>query len=178
MPVPRNRAGILHARLQQLGTLENAHTFNSSKPSFCSHFNSSLIKITQFVHPYYKMSTIKLSNFRMNIRQALKKPFTTTKWQKGRTTQQLCPVALPACLSPPYCLKWFFLYVFCLSYSFCAVYSHTEADVSSQCLLEANVSTEVCLTVLDTLSIFIMGFKVSKMTNCCNKLHLLKRFYI
>uniref|UniRef100_A0A3Q0T1I1 Dedicator of cytokinesis 9b n=1 Tax=Amphilophus citrinellus TaxID=61819 RepID=A0A3Q0T1I1_AMPCI len=40
-----------------------------------------------------------------------------------------------------------------------AVYSHTEADVSSQCLLEANVSTEVCLTVLDTLSTFIMGFK-------------------
>ncbi|XP_060888160.1 dedicator of cytokinesis protein 9 isoform X3 [Labrus mixtus] len=62
------RAGILHARLQQLGTLENAHTFNN-------------------------------------------------------------------------------------------MYSHTDADVSSQCLLEANVSTEVCLTVLDTLSIFIMGFK-------------------
>ena len=41
-----------------------------------------------------------------------------------------------------------------------SVYSHTEADVNSQCLLEANVSTEVCLTVLDTLSIFIMGFKV------------------
>ncbi|XP_029696132.1 dedicator of cytokinesis protein 9-like isoform X2 [Takifugu rubripes] len=69
MPVSRNRAGILHARLQQLGTLENPHTFNS-------------------------------------------------------------------------------------------MYSHTEADVSSQCLLEANVSTEVCLTVLDTLSIFIMGFKI------------------
>lgn len=33
MPVSRNRAGILHARLQQLGTLENAHTFNSSKMS-------------------------------------------------------------------------------------------------------------------------------------------------
>ncbi|XP_034720257.1 dedicator of cytokinesis protein 9 isoform X10 [Etheostoma cragini] len=62
------RAGILHARLQQLGTLENAHTLNN-------------------------------------------------------------------------------------------MYSHTEADVSSLCLLEANVSTEVCLTVLDTLSIFIMGFK-------------------
>ncbi|XP_037328863.2 dedicator of cytokinesis protein 9 isoform X7 [Pungitius pungitius] len=68
LPVSRNRTGILHARLQQLGTLENAHTFNN-------------------------------------------------------------------------------------------MYSHTEADVSSQCLLEANVSTEVCLTVLDTLSIFIMGFK-------------------
>ncbi|XP_032362320.1 dedicator of cytokinesis protein 9 isoform X14 [Etheostoma spectabile] len=68
LPVSRNRAGILHARLQQLGTLENAHTLNN-------------------------------------------------------------------------------------------MYSHTEADVSSLCLLEANVSTEVCLTVLDTLSIFIMGFK-------------------
>ncbi|XP_056226490.1 dedicator of cytokinesis protein 9 isoform X3 [Seriola aureovittata] len=68
LPVSRNRAGILHARLQQLGALENSHTFNN-------------------------------------------------------------------------------------------MYSHTEADVSSQCLLEANVSTEVCLTVLDTLSIFIMGFK-------------------
>ncbi|XP_056157186.1 dedicator of cytokinesis protein 9-like [Lampris incognitus] len=68
LPVSRNRAGILHARLQQLGTLENAHTFNN-------------------------------------------------------------------------------------------MYPHTEADVSNQCLLEANVATEVCLTVLDTLSIFIMGFK-------------------
>ncbi|XP_041835168.1 LOW QUALITY PROTEIN: dedicator of cytokinesis protein 9-like [Melanotaenia boesemani] len=68
LPVSRNRAGILHARLQQLGALENAHTFNNT----CCH---------------------------------------------------------------------------------------AEADVHSQCLLEANVSTEVCLTVLDTLSIFIMGFK-------------------
>ncbi|XP_039545421.1 dedicator of cytokinesis protein 9 isoform X2 [Pimephales promelas] len=33
---------------------------------------------------------------------------------------------------------------------------HGDADA---CLLEANVSTEVCLTVLDTLSVFIMGFK-------------------
>ncbi|MEQ2246241.1 Dedicator of cytokinesis protein 9, partial [Ilyodon furcidens] len=38
-------------------------------------------------------------------------------------------------------------------------YTHTEADINSQSLLEANVSTEVCLTVLDTLSTFIMGFK-------------------
>lgn len=34
LPVSRNRAGILHARLQQLGTLENAHTFNNSKANF------------------------------------------------------------------------------------------------------------------------------------------------
>ncbi|XP_038157914.1 dedicator of cytokinesis protein 9-like isoform X3 [Cyprinodon tularosa] len=68
LPVSRNRAGILHARLQQLGALENAHTINN-------------------------------------------------------------------------------------------MYSQTEAEVNSQCLLEANVSTEVCLTVLDTLSTFIMGFK-------------------
>lgn len=40
-------------------------------------------------------------------------------------------------------------------------YSHSEADVLNQSLLEANIATEVCLTVLDTLSIFIMGFKVT-----------------
>lgn len=46
----------------------------------------------------------------------------------------------------------------------CAVspsaYSHSDADVLNQSLLEANIATEVCLTVLDTLSVFIMGFKV------------------
>lgn len=75
-------------------------------------------------------------------------------------------------MPPPYCLKWgFFLYVCGLSCSFCTVYTHTEADVSSQCLLEANVCTEVCLTVLDTLSIFIVGFKVPN-TTTCNKQHV------
>ncbi|XP_030639154.1 dedicator of cytokinesis protein 9 [Chanos chanos] len=68
LPVSRNRASVLHTRLHQLGSLENAHTFNHS-------------------------------------------------------------------------------------------YSHGDSDVCSQSVLEANVSTEVCLTVLDTLSIFIMGFK-------------------
>uniref|UniRef100_A0A8B9JVS7 Dedicator of cytokinesis 9 n=1 Tax=Astyanax mexicanus TaxID=7994 RepID=A0A8B9JVS7_ASTMX len=38
-------------------------------------------------------------------------------------------------------------------------YSHSDADVLNQSLLEANIATEVCLTVLDTLSVFIMGFK-------------------
>uniref|UniRef100_A0A671MWP9 Dedicator of cytokinesis protein 9-like n=1 Tax=Sinocyclocheilus anshuiensis TaxID=1608454 RepID=A0A671MWP9_9TELE len=37
--------------------------------------------------------------------------------------------------------------------------SHSDADVLNQSLLEGNIATEVCLTVLDTLSIFIMGFK-------------------
>uniref|UniRef100_A0A6Q2YSJ6 Dedicator of cytokinesis 9 n=1 Tax=Esox lucius TaxID=8010 RepID=A0A6Q2YSJ6_ESOLU len=40
-----------------------------------------------------------------------------------------------------------------------AAYSHSDADVLNQSVLEANIATEVCLTVLDTLSIFIMGFK-------------------
>ncbi|KAJ3584590.1 hypothetical protein NHX12_015085, partial [Muraenolepis orangiensis] len=68
LPVSRNRAGLLHARLQQLGTVENAHTLNNGEPVL-------------------------------------------------------------------------------------------RPEVTNQCLLEANVSTEVCLTVLDTLSVFIMGFK-------------------
>ncbi|XP_076119975.1 dedicator of cytokinesis protein 9 isoform X7 [Alosa pseudoharengus] len=45
------------------------------------------------------------------------------------------------------------------SYTFNHTYSHSDADVLNQSLLEANMATEVCLTVLDTLSIFIMGFK-------------------
>lgn len=44
---------------------------------------------------------------------------------------------------------------------FSPAYSHSDADVLNQSLLEANIATEVCLTVLDTLSIFIMGFKVA-----------------
>ncbi|KAK1789774.1 hypothetical protein P4O66_014925 [Electrophorus voltai] len=45
------------------------------------------------------------------------------------------------------------------SYTFNHTYSHSDADVLNQSLLEANIATEVCLTVLDTLSIFIMAFK-------------------
>ncbi|KAI4883850.1 hypothetical protein NFI96_017538 [Prochilodus magdalenae] len=45
------------------------------------------------------------------------------------------------------------------SYTFNHMYNHSDADVLNQSLLEANIATEVCLTVLDTLSIFIMGFK-------------------
>uniref|UniRef100_A0A8C5NHF9 Dedicator of cytokinesis 9 n=1 Tax=Gouania willdenowi TaxID=441366 RepID=A0A8C5NHF9_GOUWI len=70
LPVSRNRAGMMHARLQQLSSLDNSYTFNHSKS-----------------------------------------------------------------------------------------YSHSDADVLNQSLLEANIATEVCLTVLDTLSIFIIGFK-------------------
>uniref|UniRef100_A0A8C7WBI0 Dedicator of cytokinesis 9 n=1 Tax=Oncorhynchus mykiss TaxID=8022 RepID=A0A8C7WBI0_ONCMY len=67
LPVSRNRAGMMHARLQQLSSLDNSYTFNHS--------------------------------------------------------------------------------------------NHSDADVVNQSVLEANIATEVCLTVLDTLSIFIMGFK-------------------
>ncbi|XP_064184043.1 dedicator of cytokinesis protein 9-like isoform X6 [Anguilla rostrata] len=38
-------------------------------------------------------------------------------------------------------------------------YTHSDADVLNQSLLEGNIATEVCLTVLDTLSIFITGFR-------------------
>ncbi|KAG7463763.1 hypothetical protein MATL_G00180100 [Megalops atlanticus] len=45
------------------------------------------------------------------------------------------------------------------SYTFNHTYTHSEADVLNQSLLEGNIATEVCLTVLDTLSIFITGFR-------------------
>uniref|UniRef100_A0A8D2LWJ5 Dedicator of cytokinesis 9 n=1 Tax=Varanus komodoensis TaxID=61221 RepID=A0A8D2LWJ5_VARKO len=38
-------------------------------------------------------------------------------------------------------------------------YGHSEADVLHQALLEANIATEICLTILDTLSLFTMAFK-------------------
>ncbi|XP_048834395.1 dedicator of cytokinesis protein 9-like isoform X14 [Brienomyrus brachyistius] len=39
------------------------------------------------------------------------------------------------------------------------VYSHSDADVLNQSLLEGSIATEVCLTVLDNLNIFITAFK-------------------
>ncbi|KAM4700378.1 dedicator of cytokinesis protein 9 isoform 3-T3 [Discoglossus pictus] len=68
LPVSRNRTGMMHARLQQLSSLDNSLTFNHS-------------------------------------------------------------------------------------------YGHSDADILHQSLLEANIATEVCLTILDTLSLFTMAFK-------------------
>ncbi|XP_058885990.1 dedicator of cytokinesis protein 9-like isoform X10 [Acipenser ruthenus] len=45
------------------------------------------------------------------------------------------------------------------SFTFNHSYSHSDADVLHQSLLEANIATEVCFTVLDTLSIFTVVFK-------------------
>ncbi|XP_063281579.1 dedicator of cytokinesis protein 9 isoform X3 [Pelobates fuscus] len=68
LPVSRNRTGMMHARLQQLSSLDNSLTFNHS-------------------------------------------------------------------------------------------YGHSDADILHQSLLEASIATEVCLTILDTLSLFTMAFK-------------------
>lgn len=37
----------------------------------------------------------------------------------------------------------------------------SEAEIHHQALLEGNMSTEVCLSVLDVLSLFIQCFKVT-----------------
>nr|XP_014431520.1 dedicator of cytokinesis protein 9 [Pelodiscus sinensis] len=74
LPVSRNRTGMMHARLQQLSSLDNSLTFNHS-------------------------------------------------------------------------------------------YSHSDADVLHQSLLEANIATEVCLTTLDTLSLFTATFKNQLLTD-------------
>uniref|UniRef100_A0A674KE71 Dedicator of cytokinesis 9 n=1 Tax=Terrapene triunguis TaxID=2587831 RepID=A0A674KE71_9SAUR len=44
-------------------------------------------------------------------------------------------------------------------------YGHSDADVLHQSLLEANIATEVCLTTLDTLSLFTMAFKNQLLTD-------------
>ncbi|KAG8525152.1 Dedicator of cytokinesis protein 9, partial [Galemys pyrenaicus] len=84
LPVSRNRAGTMHARLQQLGSLDNSLTFN----------HSNVRKISSVLG-------ISVDNG----------------------------------------------------------YGHSDADVLHQSLLEANIATEVCLTALDTLSLFTLAFK-------------------
>ncbi|XP_053916771.1 dedicator of cytokinesis protein 9 isoform X3 [Cuculus canorus] len=74
LPVSRNRTGMMHARLQQLSSLDNSLTFNHS-------------------------------------------------------------------------------------------YGHSDADVLHQSLLEANIATEVCLIILDTLSLFTVAFKNQLLTD-------------
>ncbi|NXX92071.1 DOCK9 protein, partial [Centropus bengalensis] len=74
LPVSRNRTGMMHARLQQLSSLDNSLTFNHS-------------------------------------------------------------------------------------------YGHSDADVLHQSLLEANIATEVCLIILDTLSLFTIAFKNQLLTD-------------
>lgn len=39
-------------------------------------------------------------------------------------------------------------------------YGHSDADALHQSFLEANIATEVCLTALNTLSLFTLAFKV------------------
>uniref|UniRef100_A0A8C2TZZ4 Dedicator of cytokinesis 11 n=1 Tax=Coturnix japonica TaxID=93934 RepID=A0A8C2TZZ4_COTJA len=41
----------------------------------------------------------------------------------------------------------------------------SEADIVHQALLEGNIATEVCLTVLDTISFFTQSFKVQLLSN-------------
>uniref|UniRef100_A0A8C2TWI2 Dedicator of cytokinesis 11 n=1 Tax=Coturnix japonica TaxID=93934 RepID=A0A8C2TWI2_COTJA len=46
-----------------------------------------------------------------------------------------------------------------------SMYSTSEADIVHQALLEGNIATEVCLTVLDTISFFTQSFKVQLLSN-------------
>ncbi|ERE91631.1 dedicator of cytokinesis protein 9 [Cricetulus griseus] len=93
LPVSRNRTGVMHARLQQLGSLDNSVTFNHSQV----HWRLPLGAVR-------KISSV-------------------------------------------------------LGISVDNGYGHSEADVLHQSLLEANIATEVCLTTLDTLSLFTLAFK-------------------
>lgn len=52
LPVSRNRAGMMHARLQQLSSLDNSYTFNHSKSSilhFLSHSCPQLVCSINFL---------------------------------------------------------------------------------------------------------------------------------
>uniref|UniRef100_A0A8B9GCS5 Dedicator of cytokinesis protein 11 n=1 Tax=Amazona collaria TaxID=241587 RepID=A0A8B9GCS5_9PSIT len=52
-----------------------------------------------------------------------------------------------------------------LETSFTLNHSTSEADIMHQALLEGNIATEVCLTVLDTISFFTQSFKTQLLSN-------------
>uniref|UniRef100_A0A8C3ERC1 Dedicator of cytokinesis 11 n=1 Tax=Corvus moneduloides TaxID=1196302 RepID=A0A8C3ERC1_CORMO len=52
-----------------------------------------------------------------------------------------------------------------LETSFTLNHSTSEADIVHQALLEGNIATEVCLTVLDTISFFTQSFKTQLLSN-------------
>lgn len=63
LPVSRNRAGMMHARLQQLSSLDNSYTFNHSKSSilhFLSHTRQHLPAARAFHHPPHHLFRTRL----------------------------------------------------------------------------------------------------------------------
>uniref|UniRef100_A0A8C2FL23 Dedicator of cytokinesis 9b n=1 Tax=Cyprinus carpio TaxID=7962 RepID=A0A8C2FL23_CYPCA len=77
----------------------------------------------------------------LHVLKSMSEDALFTYWNKATTSELM---------------DFFTLHSVHFSLSHTQTYCHGDADA---CLLEANVSTEVCLTVLDTLSVFIMGFK-------------------
>lgn len=57
--------------------------------------------------------------------------------------------------------SWRVEHCFLLIFSLSTDAGTSEADIVHQALLEGNIATEVCLTVLDTISFFTQSFKVS-----------------
>lgn len=57
--------------------------------------------------------------------------------------------------------SWSVEHCFLLIFSLSTDAGTSEADIVHQALLEGNIATEVCLTVLDTISFFTQSFKVS-----------------
>ena len=53
----------------------------------------------------------------------------------------------------------------CLDVCVCPGMGPSEAEVHHQAVLEGNISTEACLSVLDFLSLFTQNFKVSPHTH-------------
>lgn len=66
--------------------------------------------------------------------------------------------------------SWSVEHCFLLIFSLSTDAGTSEADIVHQALLEGNIATEVCLTVLDTISFFTQSFKVSnEMKNVVEK---------
>uniref|UniRef100_A0AAR2L4E0 Dedicator of cytokinesis 11 n=1 Tax=Pygocentrus nattereri TaxID=42514 RepID=A0AAR2L4E0_PYGNA len=75
-----------------------------------------------------------------------------------------------------YLLRMFFLSVLHPVYSLRICGGPTEAEINHQALLEGNISTEACLIVLDTLSLFAQNFK-NQLLDCDGHNNLMKKVF-
>lgn len=98
LPVSRNRAGMMHARLQQLSSLDNSYTFNYSKCHQTSSTQRTLLILTSsspspraLRHLLLHLLSVKLKTFRDTSRE--KEPRINLGKPGGRfvTWQHLMP---------------------------------------------------------------------------------------
>lgn len=133
MPALRSRAGGMQARLQHLGSLDTSFTLNHSTYSRarCAHAILACWKL--------HASIGHLLLITQGCGKGASSSVSAFRFGGNQSAEHhFLLISFPS-----------------------ADAGTSEADIVHQALLEGNIATEVCLTVLDTISFFTQSFKVS-----------------